>query len=826
MRGSAPGLVYLLLCILLGTTAIALIGLLSAAVLEGMRNNARASIGGDVSLRLFHQPPSSKHQSAFQKAGAFDLVAELRARATHRSRSTLVELKVVGDTYPLFGQLLLDPPSTKLNALGSQNGMWGAAVSASLLATLKARIGDAITIGDRIFKIRALITEEPDRSLRAINLGPRVIVYREALDRSSLITPGAPVYWYSRIRLKEGIVAERWITNFERAEPHAGYRIVNAQNGVPGAERTLALVTTLLNFFASGVLLLGCIGISHSVTVWLERKLPNIAIFKSVGAMTPLIMRIYLIQIMGAAAIGVATGLTLGVYLFTNCIQFLGSWIPVRDVFPLKPLLLAGGFVFSAAILFSLLPLANAEVSKPNSLFLNVAKSPFRRLRPQRWVAFVILLITSATLGILTTPLPRLTILFVLAVICAVALFVFLGRLTAFTAKVVGRLSVVRGRPLIRFGLANLHRPGAPTTTLILVMGICLVLVISIVNLHRNAERYLSVSLPNSAPAIVLLNIDPVAGPRFDSYLQARSQVTRWMRAPFLQAKITTLNGRAVADLRIPAEAAFIIRGDRGISWQQHQPTTNLTAGKWWPADYVGPPLASLDAWAAGRLGIGIGDTLTLSIEGKPFKARVANLRNIARTALDLDFPILLSPFSKPPPHKEIGAIWTRPKAGPDIVEKLRRDLSRTFPDTPAILVADIIAFLTRITDKVGTLFNWVALIVGISAIFVSAGVVTGTRRYRLKEAVLLRTLGASRGQILTATVIELTVTSVIAGLAALIIGNIGIWAAAGELINFQPIFITALPWICALVTMPPAVGLIITFWVLRRPSGPTLRHL
>ena len=537
-------------------------------------------------------------------------------------------------------------------------------------------------------------------------------------------------------------------------------------------------------------------------------------------------MRIYLIQIMGAAAIGVATGLILGVYIYTNCIQFLGSWLPVREVFPLKPLLLAGGFVFSAAILFSLLPLANAEVSKPNSLFLNVAKSTFRRLRPQRWVAFVILLITSATLGILTTPLPRLTILFVLAAICAVAFFVFLGRLTAFTAKVVGRLSAVRGRPLIRVGLANLHRPGAPTTTLILVMGICLVLVISIVNLHRNAERYLSVSLPNSAPAIVLLNINPVAGPRFDSYLQARSQVARWMRAPFLQAKITTLNGRAVADLRIPAEAAFIIRGDRGISWQQHQPTTNLIAGKWWPADYAGPSLASLDAWAAGRLGIKIGDTLTLSIEGKPFKARVANLRDVARTALHLDFPILLSPFSKPPPHKEIGAIWTKPKAGPDIVEKLRRDLSRTFPDTPAILVADIIAFLTRITDKVGTLFNWVALIVGISAILVSAGVVTATRRYRLKEAVVLRTLGASRGQILTATVIELTVTGVVAGLAALIIGNIGIWAAAGELINFQPIFITALPWIGALVTMPPAVGLIITFWVLRRPSGPALRHL
>ena len=186
-----------------------------------MRNNARASIGGDVSLRLFHQPPSSKHQNAFQKAGAFDLVAELRARATHRSRSTLVELKAVGDTYPLFGQLRLGSTGYKVKCPWQPQRHMGRSRFSVATQTLKARIGDAITIGDEIFKIRALITEEPDRSLRAINLGPRVIVAREALDRSSLITPGAPVYWYSRIRLKG------------RSLQSAGSRTLNALNPTP-----------------------------------------------------------------------------------------------------------------------------------------------------------------------------------------------------------------------------------------------------------------------------------------------------------------------------------------------------------------------------------------------------------------------------------------------------------------------------------------------------------------------------------------------------------------------------------------------------------------
>ena len=147
-----------------------------------------------------------------------------------------------------------------------------------------------------------------------------MIVAREALlDRSWLITPGAPVYWYSRIRLKEGIVAERWITNFERAEPHAGYRIVNAENGVPGAERTLALVTTLLNFLPPGSYL--AVQALHSVTVWLERKLPTSRFLKR--RRHDLTHNAYLSNPnYGAAAIGVATGLILGSTFIQTVLNF------------------------------------------------------------------------------------------------------------------------------------------------------------------------------------------------------------------------------------------------------------------------------------------------------------------------------------------------------------------------------------------------------------------------------------------------------------------------------------------------------------------------
>ena len=256
LRGSAGGFVFLLVGIAFGTAAIAAIGLLSAAVFDGMREGARASIGGDISFRLFHRPPTPSHLAAFRAAGTVGQTAEMRTVARRDSRSALVELKAVDPVYPLYGTLWLDPPLTPsmmvADVLDRRDGVWGAVVAKGLLAALKAEIGDTVTVGNHRFELRALIADEPDSTLRAFTLGPRMIVALPALTGSELVAPGAQVYWYSRIRLGDGVDASGWIAAFERAAPYAGFRIVNADNGVPGAERTLALVSALLTFVALG----------------------------------------------------------------------------------------------------------------------------------------------------------------------------------------------------------------------------------------------------------------------------------------------------------------------------------------------------------------------------------------------------------------------------------------------------------------------------------------------------------------------------------------------------------------------------------------------
>jgi putative ABC transport system permease protein len=829
LRGSAGGFVFLLVGIAFGMAAIAAIGLLSAAVFDGMREGARASIGGDISLRLFHRPPTPAHLAAFRAAGTVGQTAEMRTVARRDSRSALVELKAVDPVYPLYGTLRLDPPLTPsmvvADVLDRRDGVWGAVVAKGLLAGLKAEIGDTVTVGNHRFELRALIADEPDSTLRAFTLGPRMIVALPALTGSELVAAGAQVYWYSRIRLGNGVDASAWIAAFERAAPYAGFRIVNADNGVPGAERTLALVSSLLTFVAMGILLVGCVGVASGVSAWLDRKRQTIAILKSIGAPSSLILRIYLFQVAGAAVAGVALGLAGGSAAFAAAAPILGEWLPVGGSLRVGPLLIAAGFGFLATLLFSLWPLAQAEVQRPQLLFRHDLAQARPRPRKRRLFAAAALVAALAALLVWSVPLPVVSAVFAAAVGLVVAAFLALGRLVAIAARVTGRLPALRGRPLIRLALANLHRPGAPTVPLVMVAGLCLTLVVAVDSISRNADRHLAATLPASAPGLVVLNIVPGEGERFDAFMTASPLVARWTRAPFLHARVTGIGGRAVVDRRIPADVAYVIRGDRGVSWRAAPPAGGLVAGDWWPENYAGPPLVSLDARVARRLGVDIGDTLTLDVLGAPLKGRIASLRQVDRAGLGLDFPILLSPFAAPPPHREIAAVWIAPTTRTAAARDLRAALSQAFPEAPVVLVAEVMAFLQIAVDGATRVLAGMTAATGIAAFLVLTGAVAASRRRRLREAVLLKVVGATRRQVLAATAIEFALIGLAAALSALVLGNLAALASVASIIDFRPAVAAVLPWLAASVLIPAATGLVAARWALSRPVGKMLRQ-
>ena len=295
----------------------------------------------------------------------------------------------------------------------------------------------------------------------------------------------------------------------------------------PARNEPWRLVSSLLTFAAAGILLIGCVGVSNGVTAWLDGKRLHIAILKSLGAQPPLILRIYLAQVAGAAAVGVAAGLVAGSALFALVLPVLGAWLPVSPTLQTTPLLTAGGVGFLAAILFSLLPLARAEVQTPQILLRSDLTRTPGRPRRRRLIVVVLLAAALAALVVWAAPLPIVTALVGAAGIVMVLAFLLLGRLMRMAARAAGHLRLLQGRPLLRLAVANLHRPGAPTVPLIMAIGLCLTLVVAVDGLRRNADRHLTATLPAFAPGLAVLNLDPGAGARFDAVMSATPQAAR-----------------------------------------------------------------------------------------------------------------------------------------------------------------------------------------------------------------------------------------------------------------------------------------------------------
>ena len=825
LRGAMGGFWLLILCVALGTAAMAATGLLSRMVLDGVQAGARAGIGGDVSLRLYHRPPPPEHLALFAGAGTASLTAELRplAHGGGGGGGTLVEMKAVDAAYPLYGDVVLEPALPLAEALAERDGIRGAAVAEELLGALGLALGDRIVIGGQAFEMRALIRAEPDRALRGFTLGPRVIVALPAIEQSALVAPGTQTYWYSRLRLRDGVSASDWIRGFEQRFPEAGYRIVDAGDGVPGVERSMGFVTSLLILLSLGMVLIGGVGVGGAVAAYLDRKRDTIAILKGLGATTATIRRLYLVQIMAASLCGIALGLALGIAATRAATPLLAGWLPLDPAIRLTPLASAAGFGLLASLIFALWPLAQAAQLSPQELFRDLLAGERQRPGWRALAGLVLLAVLLLLLLVWSAPLPVLAALFAAGAALAVLGYLLLGRAVMWGAGWAVRWVGGRTRrPLLRLALVNLHRPGAPTAPLVLALGLCLTLLVAVTSVRDNAAAHLRDTLPATAPDLILLNLPPEEAARFDALMAAQPSLARWSRAPFLHGRLDRIEGVPVGALRIPAEIGFVVRGDRGLSWRASPHAGGLVAGEWWPADYQGPPLLSVDARVAEKLGVTVGDLLTLNVLGEPLEGRIANLRRVDWAGLDLDFPILLSPPADPPPHREVAALWLRDEAA---LETVRAALAGAFPESPTIEVAEVIGFLAGVAARGGEMMTALAAASGFAALLVLAGAVLAGQRRRAQEAVLLKMLGATRRQLAVAALLEYALIAAAAGLAALLLGNLAAWAAIGGWLDFRPALGSALPWLVGAVAVMTLAGLAALNRALARPPALMLRQ-
>ncbi|HEV8679818.1 MAG TPA: FtsX-like permease family protein [Stellaceae bacterium] len=789
LRGGVRGFRIFLACLVLGVGAIAAIGSLRAAVEGGIRADARTLLGGDVRARLVYRPASDAERQFLATSGTLSESARLRAmaRSFDGERRSLIELQAVDDAYPLYGAVGLAPAGKLATALAPDDGVYGAVAEAAVASRLGLKRGDRFRIGEAELRLSATIESQPDAAFAGLAFGPRVIIARAALDATRLVRPGALVTYDYRLRLHPGSETAAWIGTARARFPEAGWQLRSGVDASPALQRFIDRVGFFLSLAGLTALLVGGVGIANAVAGYVASKTPAIATLKCLGASTRLVFAAYFFQILVLALVGIAGGLVLGGGVPVLAAPLVNGLLPVPlhlAIYP-TPLGLATLCGLLTTLIFALWPLAAIGRVMPGALFRDrIAPAP-RHLAPLAAAASAAAALALAGLVVLTAPDRRIALWYVAGASAAFALFRLAGALVVAAARAAPRPAW----PLLRLAVANLHRPGAPTTRVMLSLGIALSVMIAVALVEGNLAAEIEGRVAENAPADFFIDIQPDQLAGFAAIVRATPGAS-FDEVPMLRGRITRLNGTPVEEAQVAASAQWALRSDRGLTYAASPPKgSRLVAGEWWPADYRGPPLVSFDAELASGMGLGLGDTITVNLFGRDITARIASLRQIDWTRLGINFVMVFAPGTlEAAPQTHLAAVHVAPAAA----EPLVRRVTERFPNVSAIPVREALATVAGVIATVGSAIRVVALATLAAGILVLGGAVAAGHRRRVYDAVVLKVLGATRGGIAMAFLIEHALIGLLTALVAAGLGTLAAYALVTGPMKSEWVFLPA----------------------------------
>ena len=701
LRGGLRGFAVFIACIALGVAAIAGVGSLAHGLSTGLVRQSRVILGGDVAFALIQREASGPEAAFLRQHGEVSTIATLRAMAhTQDGRSSLVELKAVDGAYPLYGTVVTDPPGRLAETLSEHDGAFGAAADPTLLMRLDLRPGDRITIGNATIEVRATLNSEPDKLAGGIGFGPRLLVSDAALRATGLLQPGSLVRWLYRLRLPAADTSDRAAREIvdaaRRALPDAGWDIRTSTNASPQLERNIERFTQYLTLVGLTALLVGGVGVANSVKHYLERKRDVIATMKALGATGTRVVAIYFIEVLLLAALGAAIGLVLGAALPFAAAWALGALIPLPFAPALYPgqLLLALAYGLLTAATFALWPLGRAHDVPVSALFRDMVAPEQRLPRARYMIASAAAALVLAVLAVEAAFDRKIALIFI-----AVALAVFaMLRLVASAVMGTARLAPRQRSPILRLAIANIHRPGALTPTVVLSLGLGLALLVTVLEIDGNLRRQFTAALPDKAPSFYFLDIQSAEAERFDAFVRQHAPRAKLERVPMLRGRIVSANGVKAEDLKPNPDAVWVLQSDRGITYAPDVPAgSRVVEGEWWAPDYSGPPLVSFEKKIADGLGLKLGDEVTVNVLGRNITARIDNLRSLDWQSLGINFVLVYSPGTfRGAPHTHIATV-TFPGGGtPQEETALFKAVTDAFPAVTAVRVKDALDAFAR----------------------------------------------------------------------------------------------------------------------------------
>jgi putative ABC transport system permease protein len=832
LRAGLGGFRIFVACIALGVMAIAAVGSFAQSLADGLAREGRVILGGDASFSLIHRETSAEERAFLAGRGEVSVAATMRAMArSPDGRASLVEIKAVDGAYPLYGSVVLEPAGDLAAALARRDGTHGAVADEALFARLDLEPGARLLVGNAEVEVRAILKTEPDKLAGGIGFGPRLLVGEAALRATGLVQPGSLVRWHSRLKLPDSDASDRATESAVRATraafPDAGWNIRTRSNASPQLERNIERFTQFLTLVGLTALLVGGVGVANAVKGHLDRKRDVIATMKSLGATGGRIFAIYLTQVVVLALLGSVIGLAIG-----TALPFLIAWgfgavipLPIEPAVQPEAMALALVYGLVTALAFALWPLGRAHDVPAASLFRDEV-APDRRGPRKRYVAATVVAVSAlAALAVLLAYDRRIATIFVGA-----AALVFVGlRLVAALVMAAARRAPRPRSTMLRLAISNIHRPGALTPTVVLSLGLGLAVLVTVTLIEGNLRRQLTAALPERAPSFYFVDIQSGEAERFDAFVRARAPAAALERVPMLRGRIVAGGGVRSEDLKPAANAAWVLQSDRGITYANDVPEgSRVVEGQWWAPGYQGSPLVSMEKRIADGLGLKLGDELVVNVLGRNIAARIANLRTVDWQNLGINFVLVYSPGTfRGAPHTDLATL-TYPAASAADEAALLKAVAEAFPAVTTVRVKDAIDAVGGILSKLVVAIRGASLLTILAAILVLGGALAAGHRHRVYDAVVLKTLGATRGRLVGAYALEYVLLGLATGLFGVAAGSIAAWLIVTEVMNFTFVWLPGPAIIAAVaaLALTLAFGLVGTFTALGQKPAPVLRNL
>lgn len=774
LRRGGRGLLLLAICVFLGTAALAGIGSLAASMVAALDANARQNLGGDLELTVSQRRATVAELAAFAEAGHVSEVVSLRAMADANGGSALVDLRGTDAAWPLVGAFRLAPGALSDRPHGRE-----IAIAPALADRLGLRPGQSVRLGSVRLRVIGIIASEPDRLGAGFALGPPALVDLAGLDATALLQPGSLYEGHYRIALARPTDAAAMRDRLLARFAGAGWSGRTSERAASGLRRGIDQFGQFLLLVGLSALAIAGVGVGNGVAAYLAGKTRIIATLKVLGARSRTIVAMFLAQLGIVAAVGIAGGLLVGAAVPWIVTAIVGTALPVPPRLALYPVPLATAALLAllVALLFAVPALARARVVPAATLLRDALAT--RRL-PALGVVLLMTLLVAAlvALAVLTASNRMLALGFVGSVS---ALIVLLWGVGLGIRWIAARLPRARN-PLLRLAVANLHRPGAQTDRLVVALGLGFSLFVALAVVDSSLSSELRNAAPAKAPRFFAIDLQPDDAPAFARAIRGAAPTATIESLPSLRGSISALRGVPVTALKTLPEGAWILRGDRTLTWSATLPPRNeVVAGKWWPANYRGPPLVSLEDKAAASLGLKVGDSITVSVLGVDVPARIAALRKIDWGGLGLNFAIVFSPgYIEEAPHGLLASVYAPPARDGAIA----RQVGRALPSVTLIRVGDVIGQLGAILGQVAIAIRAAAAVTVAAGIAVLIGAVAASGRARRYDAVVLKLLGGSRRQVLGVQAIEYAILSVILALVALTIGAGAGWYVVTQVLS------------------------------------------